>query len=184
MRRASSNTSESIFFLSSLFTSISTTRHYLFLIIYIYVCMVSNLILTRPPSSREPGFIPPKKPYSLPLILRDILHFASETLIDGGRCSFWMPTANDEEQELPVPAHPCLELVVICVQPFNRWSRRLLTYRKRADDDVDLAELHAWLRVGDEEREHQQASGTTADELNPFRKGYFSKFQKEATSAS
>lgn len=95
-----------------------------------------------------------------------------------------MPTANDEDQELPVPAHPCLELVAICVQPFNRWSRRLLTYRKRADGDVDPVGLEAWLRAGAEEREHQQASGTTADELNPFRKGYFSKFQKETTSES
>lgn len=80
-----------------------------------------------------------------------------------------------------MPSHPCLELVVTCVQPFNRWSRRLLTYRKRPDEDVDRAELDAWLREG-EEKVLQEASGTSADELNPFRKGYFSKFQKEAVA--
>lgn len=53
-------------------------------------------------------------------MLDDILVFAAETLVDNGRLSFWMPTANDEEQEIPMPAHPCLELVVVCVQVFNK----------------------------------------------------------------
>lgn len=64
--------------------------------------------------------MPPKKPYSFLAILDDILDFASETLVDHGRLSFWMPTANDEEQEIPVPKHPCLELVAVCVQVFNK----------------------------------------------------------------
>ena len=53
-------------------------------------------------------------------MLDDILVFASETLVDEGRLSFWMPTANDEEQEIPVPAHPRLEMLHVCVQPFNK----------------------------------------------------------------
>lgn len=69
---------------------------------------------------KDPNFIPPKKPYSFLAMLNDILHFASETLVDGGRLSFWMPTANDEDQEIPSPTHPCLEVVAICVQPFNK----------------------------------------------------------------
>lgn len=68
----------------------------------------------------DPNFVPPKKPYSFLAMLDDILHFASETLVDGGRLSFWMPTANDEDQEIPSPTHPCLEVVAICVQPFNK----------------------------------------------------------------
>lgn len=70
--------------------------------------------------SRSPDYVPPKKPYSFLTMLDDILAFASDTLVDNGRLSFWMPTANDEEQEIPVPAHPCLEVVVVCVQVFNR----------------------------------------------------------------
>lgn len=69
---------------------------------------------------KDPNFVPPKKPYSFLAMLDDILHFASETLVDGGRLSFWMPTANDEDQEIPSPTHPCLEVVAICVQPFNK----------------------------------------------------------------
>lgn len=53
-------------------------------------------------------------------MLDDILNFAAETLVDEGRLSFWMPTANDEEQEIPVPTHPYMELVVVCIQPFNK----------------------------------------------------------------
>lgn len=69
---------------------------------------------------KDPNFVPPKKPYSFLAMLDDILHFASETLVDGGRLSFWMPTANDEDQEIPLPTHPCFEPVAICVQPFNK----------------------------------------------------------------
>ncbi len=32
----------------------------------------------------------------------------------------WMPTANEEEVELVVPEHAALEVVSVCVQPFNK----------------------------------------------------------------
>ncbi|OHF00818.1 hypothetical protein CORC01_03892 [Colletotrichum orchidophilum] len=116
-------------------------------------------------------FIAPKKPYSFLAMLDDILEFASETLVDGGRLSFWMPTANDEDQEIPTPQHPRLDIVVTCVQPFNKWSRRLITYRRIPDSQVDPERLAAYKRTF--------VAGTTADELNPFRRGYFTKFEKE-----
>lgn len=65
-------------------------------------------------------FVPPKKPYSFMAILDDILVFAVETLVDDGRLSFWMPTANEEEQQIPPPTHPKLEIVANCVQVFNK----------------------------------------------------------------
>lgn len=65
-------------------------------------------------------------------MLYDMLAFASETLVDNGRLTFWMPTANDEEQELAIPEHPRLEIVVVCVQVFNKCKepspRPLLPY--------------------------------------------------------
>lgn len=109
-------------------------------------------------------------------MLDDILQFSAETLVDEGRLSFWMPTANDEDQELEVPTHPCLEVIVVCVQPFNKWSRRLITYRKVPDEAVDPGDLEVW-----SSRMKDQHAGMTADELNPFRKGYFSKFQKDVS---
>ncbi|KAM4066987.1 putative RNA methylase family UPF0020 domain-containing protein [Hirsutella rhossiliensis] len=119
-----------------------------------------------------PDFVPPKKPYSFLAMLSDILEFSAQTLVDNGRLSFWMPTANDEDQEMTVPSHPCLELVVVCVQVFNKWSRRLITYRRIPDDQVSQSLLEAY-----EAQKSVQHVGTTADELNPFRRGYFHKFE-------
>lgn len=31
----------------------------------------------------------------------------------------WMPTASDEAVEFPVPMHPNLEVISVCVQPFS-----------------------------------------------------------------
>ncbi|CAN9112539.1 unnamed protein product [Alternaria alternata] len=84
---------------------------------------------------KEPGYIPPKRPYSFTALLDDILAFAVATLVEDGRISMWMPTANDEDIELIIPSHPCLELTSVCVQAFNKWSRRLLTYRRRRDSE-------------------------------------------------
>lgn len=68
----------------------------------------------------QPNYVPPKKPYSFLTMLDDILAFAADTLVDGGRLSFWMPTSNDEAQEIPVPSHPCLEVVATCTQAFTK----------------------------------------------------------------
>ncbi|EGS21620.1 uncharacterized protein CTHT_0034840 [Thermochaetoides thermophila DSM 1495] len=118
---------------------------------------------------KNPDFIPPKKPYSFFNMLDDILHFAAQTLVDNGRLSFWMPTANDENQEIPVPTHPYLEVVSVCTQTFNKWSRRLITYRRIPDREVDPEAMKA--------RQRRIEVGKTADELNPFRKAYFTKFE-------
>ncbi|KAI1504503.1 S-adenosyl-L-methionine-dependent methyltransferase [Biscogniauxia marginata] len=121
---------------------------------------------------RDPNFMPPKKPYSFMAMLDDILNFATDTLVDHGRLSFWMPTANDEEQEIPVPTHPCLETVVVCTQVFNKWSRRLITYRRIPDSEVDLSALA-------HRKQAAHVNGFKADDLNPFRRTYFKGFKSE-----
>lgn len=125
-----------------------------------------------------PDYVPPKKPYSFVAMLDDILQFATDTLVDNGRLSFWMPTANDQDQEIGVPSHPCMELVVVCTQVFNKWSRRLITYRRMADSEVD-AEVLAQYQARD-----LKSEGVTADELNPFRRHYFNGFRTEAAVES
>ncbi|KAI4864178.1 tRNA guanosine-2'-O-methyltransferase TRM11 [Hypoxylon rubiginosum] len=119
-------------------------------------------------------FVPPKKAYSFVAILDDILNFASDTLVDNGRLSFWMPTANDQEQEMPVPTHPCLGVVVVCTQVFNRWSRRLITYRRLPDSEVDVSALA-------QRKQEEQLNGHTADDLNAFRRAYFKGFRTDQT---
>ncbi|KAF3356135.1 Dual specificity protein kinase pom1 [Verticillium dahliae VDG1] len=130
-----------------------------------------NVIVAGEKYWNSPSYIAPKKPYSFLAMLDDILEFATQMLVDEGRLSFWMPTANDEDQELNVPTHPCLEIVSVCVQPFNRWSRRLITYRRMPDSQVDQEKLSLHKRAKHE--------GVTADELNPFRERYFKGFKKE-----
>lgn len=119
---------------------------------------------------KEPTYIPPKKPYSFTAILDDILAFAVATLVENGRLSMWMPTANDEDVELIIPTHPCLEIMSVCVQPFNKWSRRLLTYRRLAESEAPSGALELV------KREYEK--GVNADELNDFRRKYFEGFKE------
>jgi tRNA (guanine10-N2)-methyltransferase len=127
------------------------------------------------PAHLLPSYIPPKKPYSFTLMLDDILDFAARTLVDNGRLAFWMPVANENmEQEFPVPQNACLELLHCCVQPFNKWSRRLLVYRRRVAGDV------AEVLPGVETSTKAAMNGmnrTSADDLNPFRRKYFQGFE-------
>ncbi|KAI1467679.1 tRNA guanosine-2'-O-methyltransferase [Daldinia caldariorum] len=127
-------------------------------------------------SYQKPTFVPPKRPYSFTAMLDDILDFASDTLVDDGRLSFWMPSANDEEQEIPIPTHPCLSVVAVCSQVFNKWSRRLITYRRLRDSDVDVAALA-------QRKREEQVKGRTADDLNSFRRAYFRGFKPEEANA-
>ncbi|KNG88981.1 RNA methylase family protein [Aspergillus nomiae NRRL 13137] len=96
----------------------------------------------------------------------DILAFASRTLVTDGRLCMWMPTSIDEDVELLIPMHPHLEVVSVSVQPFNQWSRRLITYRRLPEGQV--SDISKARQKGDSE-------GISADDLNAFRRKYFTK---------
>ncbi|KAH7414435.1 RNA methylase family protein [Phaeosphaeria sp. MPI-PUGE-AT-0046c] len=119
---------------------------------------------------KEPGYIPPKRPYSFTAMLDDILAFAVATLVADGRLSMWMPTANDEDIELVIPTHPCLQLESVCVQAFTSWSRRLLTYRRLREEEVPEGAL--------ETVKKEYEKGTRASDLNDFRRKYFQGFKE------
>lgn len=130
------------------------------------------------PSHTLPGFIAPKRPYSFDAMLSDILDFAAKTLVDRGRLAFWMPVANDVDAEFPIPVHDLLEIKHSCIQVFNKWSRRLLVYERLPGENV-----HAQV-VADEQKQKTYAAGRKADELNQFRRMYFSGFQASSKSIS
>ncbi|KAH8731134.1 RNA methylase family protein [Phaeosphaeriaceae sp. PMI808] len=119
---------------------------------------------------KAPGYIPPKRPYSFTALLDDILSFAAATLVENGRLSMWMPTANDEDIELVIPGHAYLELESVCVQAFNKWSRRLLTYRRRKKEEIPEGV--------DAEMRKEYGKGTRASDLNDFRRKYFEGFRE------
>ena len=124
------------------------------------------------PSHTLPGFIAPKRPYSFNRMLDDILDFAARALVDGGRLAFWMPVANDADEEFPVPTHPMLEIKASSIQVFNRWSRRLLVYERLTGGVPDVGNGTTLKAV----------NGHKADELNQFRRMYFRGFQTESVA--
>jgi len=122
------------------------------------------------PSHTLPDFVAPKRPYSFNRMLDDILEFAARTLVDGGRLAFWMPCANEAmEEEFPVPQHAMLELKHVCVQSFNKWSRRLLVYQRVVGEmPEDLSDVS--------DSSSKAVTGMKADDLNQFRRRYFQGF--------
>ncbi|GAB7355756.1 hypothetical protein MBLNU459_g6443t3 [Dothideomycetes sp. NU459] len=118
----------------------------------------------------QEGYVPPKRPYSFEAMLDDILNFGCDMLVDDARLCMWMPTANDEDIELSIPTHPAMPLVSVSVQQFNKWARRLLVYRRLPDHEIDQDALQS-------RRKKEYAQGSTASELNSFRRKYFQGFE-------
>lgn len=148
------------------------------------------------PAHLQEGYIPPKKAYSFVRMLEDILDFAAERVVEGGRVCMWMPVAGmaqcatpggvetdgveeleeegagEEEHDYAIPQHPALRLMSICQQDFNKWSRRLLTYTRRSVDEVDESEVLAYRvrRAALSDEEDRGNGKVTADDLNAFRR--------------
>jgi len=137
------------------------------------------------PAHLGPNYIPPKKPYSFMRLLDDILDFSASRLADNGRLCMWMPVAGATEGEDPavepdavpdteytIPRHPALELVSLCKQDFNKWSRRLLTYRRIPDTTIDQEHLSVYKaqRLALTMDGSQNGAKMRADDLNAFRR--------------
>ncbi|EMD01053.1 hypothetical protein BAUCODRAFT_61919 [Baudoinia panamericana UAMH 10762] len=138
------------------------------------------------PAHLGANYIPPKKGYRFERMLDDVLSFAAEGLVEGGRLCMWMPVAGaGEEAEYEIPRHPALRLVSECTQDFNKWSRRLLTYARCADGEVDADALLAYRarRSVLSEAEIGPEVKTTANNLNAFRKRYFEGFRERSAES-
>ncbi|KAJ2161171.1 hypothetical protein GGF46_001683 [Coemansia sp. RSA 552] len=81
---------------------------------------------------QRPDYYPPTIPYEMSDVISDLLEFAAEKLVVGGRLVYWLPTVADEYDPKDIPAHPVLRLVANSEQPFGGWSRRLITMEKTA----------------------------------------------------
>ncbi|XP_013848038.1 tRNA (guanine(10)-N2)-methyltransferase homolog isoform X5 [Sus scrofa] len=75
--------------------------------------------------------VPVSLSYHLSDMFFDLLNFAAETLILGGRLVYWLPVYTPEYTEEMVPWHPCLKLISNCEQKLSsHTSRRLITMEK------------------------------------------------------
>ena len=141
------------------------------------------LLANGMPAHLSDSYLPPKRPYSFVRMLDDILDFSANRLVDHGRLCMWMPVAGasdaeegpqeneSDEQEYAIPQHPALELISECTQHFNKWSRRLLTYRRIRDSQINQEQLLTYKasRLALENGSKTDAKGT-ADDLNAFRR--------------
>ncbi|XP_058422328.1 tRNA (guanine(10)-N2)-methyltransferase homolog isoform X8 [Diceros bicornis minor] len=75
--------------------------------------------------------VPVSLSYHLSDMFFDLLNFAAETLVLGGRLVYWLPVYTPEYVEEMVPSHPCLKLISNCEQKLSsHTSRRLITMEK------------------------------------------------------
>ncbi|KAF8325243.1 tRNA guanosine-2'-O-methyltransferase [Cantharellus anzutake] len=79
---------------------------------------------------------PPMKPYELSDLTVDLIYLARYLLKPGGRLVFFLPTVNDEYDELDIPECKGMELVSNSLQDFGKWGRRLITMVKITTNDI------------------------------------------------
>lgn len=92
----------------------------------------TNIVIDGELAHLRRDYVPPKKPYDFNSLLNDLLSFGSRQLAPGKRLCFWMPTATEDNfQPNDIPDHEDLEFVCACEQEFNKWSRRLIVYKRR-----------------------------------------------------
>lgn len=121
-----------------------------------------------PMHTRE-DYYPPTKPYEMSEVLSDLLDFAAEHLVLGGRLVYWLPTIVDEYSNQDVPQHPCMTLISNSEQNFGQWSRRLITMEKVKDwSEKDHAIVEQSI-VSDAEKAEIMEKG----QEDPKRPGHF-----------
>ncbi|KAK8374673.1 hypothetical protein O3P69_011700 [Scylla paramamosain] len=74
---------------------------------------------------------PSKMNYNLSDVYCDLINFAAQHLVVGGRLVFWLPVFREDYDESHIPSHPCLRIVFNCEQVLTvHASRRLITLVK------------------------------------------------------
>nr|XP_032824892.1 tRNA (guanine(10)-N2)-methyltransferase homolog [Petromyzon marinus] len=121
------------------------------------------------PDDVADNHIPDSREYHLSDIFVDLLNFAAEYLVNGGRLVYWLPVFRPDYTEEIVPRHPCLKLVSNCEQMLNSQSgRRLLTMQKIKD----FEEVDRYAHMQDVRQNPYKGH-------NAFRDKYFSGLTKE-----
>ncbi|XP_066926042.1 tRNA (guanine(10)-N2)-methyltransferase homolog [Clytia hemisphaerica] len=113
--------------------------------------------------------IPAKKLHTLSKIILDLLAFALQYLVVGGRLVYWLPVYKPTYSEEAIPKHPAFRLVSNCEQNLTKTvSRRLITMVKtkrleECSDDVILHNSEDWIQQQNDFRDNYFA-GKKLDE--------------------
>jgi len=118
-------------------------------------------------NGHEP-YIPPTKPYELSLLAADLVLLARYLLKPGGRLVFFLPTVNENYEEVDIQSMLCEGMVVVAnsLQDFGSWGRRLVTIRKDTHDSYPPPSF-----------EERDSSGHLPAHKD-FREQYFRGFKK------
>ncbi|KAF4567631.1 hypothetical protein EYR40_006632 [Pleurotus pulmonarius] len=124
------------------------------------------------PRPADQPYIPPTKPYELSELARDLVVLARYLLKPQGRLVFFLPTVNDEYEDVDIHTMLCegMELIANSLQDFGSWGRRLVTIKKVTSDTYPAP-------FGDN---GEQSQNTTEHEPahKDFREKYFQGFRK------
>ena len=102
--------------------------------------------------------------YQLDEVIGDLLSYAADFLVIGGRLVYWLPLT-ESNCDQPLPTHPALQVVACSRQDFGKWCRKLITMEKiREPKPDDVAVCDARL-----------ADLDLSDRISSFRDAYFSK---------
>jgi len=80
--------------------------------------------------SRQPGYVPPFRPYELAHLTLDLIRLARYLLVPKGRLVFFLPTVTEEYDAIDIPIVEGMRELKWgegSVQDFGKWSRRVST---------------------------------------------------------
>jgi tRNA (guanine10-N2)-methyltransferase len=86
------------------------------------------------PVEAKTGLYPNTIPYALASVMHDLLQFAAEYLVLGGRLLYWLPTTTEYQFD-DLPTQPCMSSIGDIEQAFGVWSRRLIVMEKTSSFD-------------------------------------------------
>ncbi|KAJ7262228.1 tRNA guanosine-2'-O-methyltransferase [Mycena haematopus] len=115
-------------------------------------------------------YIPPTKPYELSLLAADLVVLARYLLKPDGRLVFFLPTVNEQYEEVDIKCMLCEGMVLVAnsLQDFGSWGRRLVTIRKTTHEPYPPPSF---------KEEHNAIGHIPAHK--DFREHYFRGFKKD-----
>lgn len=128
------------------------------------------------PPHKQQNYIPPTQPYAAEDVMNDLLEFSAQTLREGGRLVYLLPTTY-EYTDADLPRHPHLHLIANSEQKLTtKYARRLITMEKRTNlnasaqqqqskgDDASFANLREKILEQNRKRKSGELDAATKNE--------------------